>query len=226
MKRVTIVTGHYGSGKSEFAINLALRTVSAECPVALIDLDVVNPYFRSRERRGLLEKHAVRVIGNTMGQDVGVDVPAISAEMYGPLQDENTSAIIDAGGDPVGARVLGSVRHVLPAAEDCEVLCVLNASRPETQSAEQVISLIYGIERESGLRVSALVNNTHMLEHTSAAELARGYALCCEVGRRLELPTLYHGVLQSLVEEVPAEWSGEIVPIAMHLREAWMHDAG
>ncbi len=222
MKRVTIVTGHFGSGKSEFAINLALRLVSAEAPVALLDLDVVNPYFRSREQRELLERNAVRVIGNTFGKDVGVDVPAISAEAYGPLQDPSTYAIIDAGGDPVGARVLGSFRHVLPR-ENCEVLCVVNASRPETQSIQQMRRLISGIEGESGLRITGLVNNTHMLEHTTTRELRRGFELCREISEALELPILYHGVLQSLVEELPGDWPGELVPIAMYLREAWMH---
>ena len=223
MKRITIVTGHYGSGKSELSINLALRIVSAERPVALLDMDVVNPYFRSRERRQLLEQHQVRVIGNSFGKDVGVDVPAVSAEAYAPLQDERTTTIVDAGGDPVGARVLGSFGHVLSKA-DCEVLCVVNALRPETQTPEQVVSLICGIEAESGLRMTALANNTHMLEHTSAAELTRGFGLCHSVAEQLGLPILYHGVLQSLVAEVPGDWPGEIVPIAMHLREAWMHD--
>ena len=223
MKRVTVVTGHYGSGKSEFSINLALRIVSAEQAVALLDMDVVNPYFRSRERRELLEQHGIRIIANAFGKDVGVDIPAVSAEAYAPLQDENTRTIIDAGGDPVGARVLGSLRHVLPR-DDCEVLCLLNASRPETRTPEQAESLIGGIEAESGLRVTALVNNTHMLEHTSAAELVRGLSLCRAVSERLELPIVYHGVLQSLLDEVPAEWPGEVVPIAMYLREAWMRE--
>lgn len=221
MKRITIVTGHYGSGKSEFSINFALRMKSENGGPALLDLDIVNPYFRSRERRALLEEHGIRVVANALRQDVGVDIPALSAEINAPLQNPNTPTVIDSGGDPAGARLLGRFRRVMPA-EDTEVLCVVNASRPETATLEKAAAQIEGIEAASGLKVTGLVNNTHMLEHTEIAHIERGDALCKQVRDRLDIPVRYVGVFRPLVGDVPQHIDGEIVPISMYLREAWM----
>ena len=221
MKRITIVTGHYGSGKSEFSINFILRKVDRDNDLALVDLDIVNPYFRSRERRALLEEHGIRVIANTFRQDVGVDIPAISAEVNAPLQNENTQAIIDAGGDPAGARLLGRFRRIMPK-DDTDVFCVVNGSRPETADADEVKRQIEGIEESSGLEITGLINNTHMLEHTQISHIQKGDELCKEVSHELDIPIRYVGVFRPLVGDVPENIDGEIVPISMYLREAWM----
>jgi hypothetical protein len=221
MKRITIVTGHYGSGKSEFSINFILRKVDRDNDLALVDLDIVNPYFRSRERRALLEEHGIRVIANTFRQDVGVDIPAISSEINAPLQNENTQAIIDAGGDPAGARLLGRFRRIMPK-DDTDVFCVVNGSRPETADADAVKQQIEGIQESSGLEITGLINNTHMLEHTQISHIRKGDELCKEVSSELDIPIRYVGVFRPLVGDVPENIDGEIVPISMYLREAWM----
>lgn len=221
MNRITILTGHYGSGKSEFAINLALRADVDSRELALIDLDIVNPYFRSRERRSLLEDHGIRVIGNALRQDTGIDIPAISGEINAPLENPQTLTIVDAGGDPAGARLLGRFRKLLDTGET-EMLCVVNASRPETSTPEKLKEMIRGIEQTSGLSVRGLVNNTHMLEHTQISHIERGDALCKEVAGDLDIPIRYVGVFRPLVGDVPESIDGEIVPISMYLREAWM----
>jgi hypothetical protein len=221
MKRITIVTGHYGSGKSEFSINYVLRANTADRDLALVDLDIVNPYFRSREQRGLLEEHGIRVIANTFRQDVGVDIPAISAEINAPLQNEAMTAVIDAGGDPAGARLLGRFRNLMPEG-DTDMLCVVNGSRPETATKEKVIEQIRGIETSSRLSLTGLINNTHMLEHTQISHIEHGDALCKEVSAELDIPIRYVGVFRPLVGDVPENIDGEIIPISMYLREAWM----
>mgnify|MGYP006272486561 CR=1 FL=1 len=221
MKRITILTGHYGSGKSEFAINFVLRNVEEGSDFALLDLDIVNPYFRSREQRALLENHGVRVIANALKQDVGVDIPAISAEINAPLENEKTQAVVDAGGDPAGARLLGRFRNLMPA-DDTDVFCVVNTSRPETADAQGVVEHITGIEQASGLSVTGLINNTHMLEHTEISHIEKGDAVCKEVRSELDIPIRYVGVFRPLVGDVPEDIDGEIIPISMYLREAWM----
>jgi len=221
VKRITIVTGHYGSGKSEFSVNLALRKAETGVPFALVDVDIVNPYFRSRERRSLLEDHGIRVIANSFARDVGVDIPAVSAEVYTPFQDPHMRAVVDAGGDPVGARLLGSFRRFIDP-DEVEVLCVLNASRPETRDAAHAIELIHGIEEASGLAVTGLVNNTHMLEHTTPSDVSHGNDLCMEISRELGTPISYVSLLSTLVNDVPEGIQGEVLPITLYLREAWM----
>ena len=219
--RVFVVTGHYGSGKSEFSVNLALALRAAGKSVALADVDVVNPYFRSREQRELLECHGIRVIGNTMGVDRGVDIPAVSAEVYGPLTDGTTTTVIDAGGDPVGARLLGSFRRLVPV-DDTEVLCVINALRPSTRTVDGVIEQILGIEAASGLRISGLVNNTHLLEHTEVEQVLAGDLLCCAVADQTGIPVRYVAAVQSIVDALPDDVAGERISIGMFLRDAWM----
>ncbi len=220
--RITVVTGHYGSGKSEFSINRALRLAAEGEHVAVIDLDVVNPYFRAREQRGLLEDSGIRVIANSFGEDRGVDIPAVSPEVFGPLQDPSFTVIIDAGGDPVGARLLGRY-HTYLRGDDTEVLCVCNVARPETQTAESIIDQIRAIETASRLRVTGLVNNTHMLDHTTVEYVERGNVVCRTVSDRLAVPVRYVSVLAALAPDVPSYVSGEVVPVSMHLREAWMY---
>ena len=221
-RRITIVTGHYGSGKSEFSISLALLLREYHQAVCLVDVDVVNPYFRSREQRALLEKQGIAVIANQLEVDRGVDLPALSPKMYAPLQDRTTFTVVDTGGDPVGARLLGSFRRMLDPFET-EVLCVVNGSRPDTADAHGVVTMIRGIEGASGLTVTGLVNNTHMLEHTDPDHLMRGERLCREVHQETGIPLKFTGVPAHLSESVPGEVQGEPVPIRMYLRETWMY---
>lgn len=221
-RRITIVTGHYGSGKSEFSISLALLLREHHEAVCLVDVDVVNPYFRSREQRALLEKQSIAVIANQLEVDRGVDLPALSPKMYAPLQDRTTFTVVDTGGDPVGARLLGSFRRMLDPFET-EVLCVVNGSRPDTTDAHGVVTMIRGIEGASGLTVTGLVNNTHMLEHTDPEHLMHGERLCREVHQETGIPVKFTGVPAHLSESVPQEVQGEPVPIRMYLRETWMY---
>jgi hypothetical protein len=220
--RISVITGHYGSGKSEFSVNLALSEAAKTANVTIADLDVVNPYFRSREKRELLEGAGVRVIANSFGQDRGVDIPAVSAEIYAPLENKDSRAILDTGGDPVGARLLGTYRHYLQG-EDTEVLCVCNVARPETHDPATIVDQIRGIEAASRLRVAGLINNTHMLEHTTLEHIKRGNDVCNRVSDLLAIPVRYVAVLAALAPDIPDYVTGEVLPIAMHLREAWMY---
>lgn len=233
MKHVTIVTGHYGSGKSEFSINLAIHRAAEGRKIAVADVDVVNPYFRSREQRSLLVEHGVRVVANQLEIDRGVDLPAISPEVFGLLRDGETVSILDAGGDPVGARLLGSLRRLLDPFET-EVLCVVNASRPETSDHDRAIAMIRSIEAAAGLTVTGLVNNTHMLEFTELDHIRQGQDLCRAITDTTGIPVRYVGVPLGLEKQLTGgdrrdsngrdanEVDGEIIPIAMYLRESWM----
>jgi energy-coupling factor transporter ATP-binding protein EcfA2 len=221
-RRITIVTGHYGSGKSEFSIALAILLREYHAAVCLVDVDVVNPYFRSREQRSLLEERDITVVANQLGVDRGVDLPAISPKIYAPLQDGTTFTVVDTGGDPAGARLLGTFRRMLDPFET-EVLCVINGSRPDTADVAGVIAMIRGIEGAAGLAVTGLVNNTHMLEHTAPEHILRGDSLCRDTHRETGIPLKYTTVPAHLAESVPQGIEGEMVTMRMYLRETWMH---
>ena len=141
--RVSIVTGHYGTGKTEFAVNLALALAAEGASVMLADLDIVNPYFRSRERRSLLEEAGIRLISSSQACS-DADVPALPAELLTIPEDRSICGVLDIGGDPVGARVLARFQPRI-VQEDYQLIYVLNANRPEVRGREKAIAYLRGI---------------------------------------------------------------------------------
>ena len=185
--KLHIVTGHYGSGKTEFAVNLAFRFAREGQAVTLADLDIVNPYFCSREQTQALNGRGVRVIASLGG---GADLPALNPAVSA-LFEPGVCGVIDMGGDPAGARVLGRYAEAIRAVPH-ELLCVLNFNRPETATPEQAERYLRQIERSAKLAATGLIHNTHLCSETSAADVLRGAKLAEEVGKRTGLPVLYH----------------------------------
>ena len=138
--RVSIITGHYGTGKTELAVNLALALAGEGCRVMLADLDIVNPYFRSRERRPQLEAAGIQVISSPQACS-DADVPALPAELLAILENRDVRGVLDIGGDPVGARVLARFQPKI-IAEDYQLIFVLNANRPEVRTPEAAVAYL------------------------------------------------------------------------------------
>lgn len=218
--RIRIIVGHYGSGKTEFAVNYAVKLSKLGKKVVLADLDVVNPYFRSREKADELENLGVKVMGSSIKGNA-VDVPSVSAEIYGPLQDESLDAILDVGGDPAGARALGRYHNFFEDGK-YDMLFVVNANRPETQTLENVEKYIRDIERSSRAKVTGLINNTHLLKSTTAEDVLSGQRLVEEVSDALNIPIKYVSALEHVAKELPHDIKGEIFPIKLFMREDWM----
>lgn len=221
-KRIRIIIGHYGSGKTEFACNYAIELAnSCGSDIMLVDLDIVNPYFRSRERASYLENRGVEVLSSLLGNDVNTDLPALSGGIYAPLSNPDMELILDVGGDQVGARVLRQYRDYLDKG-DVDVFAVINANRPETAEPEGVIKHLEGIEFEGGLKITGLINNTHMIWDTTIDDIIRGHKLLLEVSDRLKVPIVYTSVVRRLVEEVEEKIKTDIIPIDMIMRDVWM----
>lgn len=218
-KRIRIVVGHYGSGKSEFSVNYAIKLAEAGKKVALADIDVINMYFRSRESKEAMQKKGVRVIGAQI-ETPAIEVPTVSAEVYAPLQDRSYEYVMDVGGNPQGAKTLGMYREYMDQGYD--MLFIINANRPETQTLDQNLQFIKMIEGSSGLKVTGLVNNTHLLKATGVDDVVRGNQLAMEVSQKTGLPLLYNSALESLIPELPKDLEGELFPINLHLRDEWM----
>jgi len=220
---LTIVSGHYGVGKSEFTIALAgtLRTADPDLPITVIDLDVVNPYFRSREARAVLENQGIEVIGNSLGIDTGVDVPAIPGTIVPAIRNTAAYTIIDLGGDPAGARALRQFRpHIAP--EDTTFLYLLNAYRAEVATLEAARLSLRAIEAELTLRCTGIVNNTHLLHETGCEHLRTGDALCRSLSADTGIPVVYHAATASLLERCGEELAGTPIVITEVLRQHWM----
>lgn len=216
--RVSIITGHYGTGKTEFAVNLALAMAAEGQRVMMADLDIVNPYFRSRERRAVLEEAGIRLISTSQACS-DADVPAIPAELLAILENREVRGILDIGGDPVGARVLARFRPQL-LREDSQLIYVLNANRPEVREAADAIEYLRKIEAVTGLRCTGLVNNTHLCGETTAEEIRKGAALAAAVSRETGIPVLCHTAEARFVPEL-SDLSETVFPISIQMKKPW-----
>lgn len=220
-KRIRIIIGHYGSGKTEFSLNYALRLNEEGKKVAIADLDVVNLYFRSREKASLLEKKGIKVIGASIKGNA-LDLPAISGEVLTPLQDTTYETILDVGGDPAGARALGRYHEYFIDGQ-YDMFFVLNANRPETRTAEKALEFIRQIEDTSRAKITGIVNNTHLLKSTTIEDVLKGYELSLELSELTGIPLKYNVVIEELVTLLPNNMVGEVFPIKLYMREEWMN---
>jgi hypothetical protein len=202
-RRVTVFVGHFGSGKTEIALNGALELAAAGSKVTLADLDVVKPYFRSRSARAILSDAGINLLAPT-GANVHADLPIIVPQIRSHLRDDHSRLIMDVGGDDVGARVLGSLSDVIPF-DDTDCLLVLNFRRPSTQDPERAAAMVREIEAVGRVPVSGLISNTHLMDETTPEVVLDGYRLALETARLAEAPLVAVTVSADLAEVLAAE---------------------
>jgi cellulose biosynthesis protein BcsQ len=186
MKKITIITGHYGAGKSNFAVNLALSLTERGKSVAVADLDIVNPYFRTADFAELFGERGIRLVGSPMFR-TNMDVTAVSLNVAGVLT-ESDCLIIDVGGDGEGAKVLGRFAEEIERIGDYEMIYVINKYRHHTQEAEAAARVLREIEAASGLRATAIFNNSHLCRETTAELVAASQPFAQEVAALTGLP--------------------------------------
>lgn len=219
-KRIRIITGHYGSGKTEFSVNYAIKLAKKGEKVAIADMDIVNPYFRSREKKKEMEALGIKVV--TPGERyINADVPALPPEIYTLLQDESYQVVLDIGGDAVGARALGRYYEYLKKG-NYDMMVVINANRPNTQDAQSVVNYIEDIERAARIPATGLINNTHMLRETTLEDVLRGQEVVEEVSRLKNIPVKYICAIQVVAAQIPGGLEGEVFPIQMYMRPEWL----
>ena len=216
--RLSIITGHYGTGKTELAVNLALALAAEGSAVMLADLDIVNPYFRSRERRPMLEAAGVKVICSSQACS-DADVPALPAELLSILENQTVQGVLDIGGDAVGARVLARFQPKI-VQEDYQLIFVLNANRPEVRHPDDALSYLRSIEATTGLTCTGLVNNTHLCGETTEAEIRKGAALTAEVSRQTGIPVLCH-VAEKRFAPALLDLREPVFPITIKMKKPW-----
>ncbi|MDO5095817.1 MAG: ATP-binding protein [Peptostreptococcaceae bacterium] len=227
-KRIRIIVGHYGSGKTEFSVNYAVKladikkeTQNEEMQVAIADLDVINPYFRSREKEEMLDKHGI-ISHSSVLRNSALDLPAISADLSVPILDENYQYVMDVGGDELGARVLGSMHQVIEK-YSYDMFMVINANREYTVEVNDVIKYIREIEGASKLSVTGLVSNTHLLWDTSTEDILKGCELVKKVSEQTGIPVKYVVYPSQLdISSIENQIEYNLFSIDMIMREDWM----
>ena len=220
-KRIRLFIGHHGSGKSEVSINYVTKLrEQVEGEVALADLDVVNVYFRSREKKDIMKDLGITPIDSSINTTT-LDLPAVSAEIMRPLNDKSVNYVIDVGGDNVGGKVVGRFANQFNS-NDYDMFYVVNANREKTQTAKEVLQYIDAIEATSKLKVTGLINNTHMLKETTVEDVLKGQYVAREVSKIRNIPIKYISCLESIVDKLPKDLEGDILPMKLYLREEWM----
>ena len=221
-RRIRIITGHYGSGKTEFAVNYVKKLrESVDGRVAIADLDIVNVYFRSREKKEELEEKGIQVIASNLDTAVA-DVPAVSGAMTMPVINKEYQYVVDLGGNDVGTLVLGRIKPLLDHAE-ADFFMVVNAYRPNTSTPEGIIEQMENLEYAAGLKVTGFINNTNLVRETTAECLLHGDEVLKEVTKRTGVPVKYVSYVKDVMtEEIPEGLSGELFPMVFNMRKTWM----
>lgn len=220
-ERIIAVTGHFGSGKTEFAVSLAFALAGLQRSerLALADLDIENPFFRSRERQDELEAAGVRVYSDPFHGRNGSELQVISAGVRAPLEDEGCRVILDCGGDAAGAMILNQFKKYF--AQPHRLLCVVNPNRPGSDTIDKAVEHIRSIEQTTGLRVTGLVSNAHLIYETTAEDVLRGWDFTAAVAEKSGVPALCACCMESLVPRLEGR-GFDVFPIGMYMRDSYL----
>ena len=186
-KRITILCGHYGSGKTNIAVNMALELKKTNERVSIADLDIVNPYFRTKDSKEELEASGIKLICSEYA-GTNVDIPALPPEMYSLTDDKETPAILDIGGDDRGALALGRLAPSILEENNYEILAVINKFRPLTPDAESTIEVLREIESAMSMKFTGLINNSNLGELTEPEDVLGSLEYAKEISRLTSLP--------------------------------------
>lgn len=220
MKRFTVYGGNYGSGKTELSLNTALD-LKDKGRVALVDLDIVNPYFRSSESQKMLDDNGIRLIKPPFANTT-VDVPALSAEVFSAFNYDY--AVFDAGGDPVGAHALGGLKAYFDEnRDDTSFYYVVNARRPFQSDISDAVEMLKQIEANARLKIDGLINNSNMSFETTVEDLIYGAVLCEQITERTGIPVAYTSGIPKVLEEYKKYgYKGKTIPLEIFTRPDWI----
>lgn len=216
-KRLTLFAGHYGSGKTNIAVNYALLLAAEGKKVCIADLDIVNPYFRTADSARELEAAGIKLISPQYANS-NVDLPALPAESYRLVQDKTTYGVMDIGGDDRGAYALGRFAPYILEENQYRMAFVVNFCRPLTQTAEDALSIMREIENACGLPFTCIVNNTNLGDQTTPDVLLDSIQNTEKLSQLSGLPLWLHTTTHSLAAKVSLP--GESV-MAMELQKKY-----
>lgn len=200
-KRLYIICGHYGSGKTNVALNLAFSLKKKGERVAIADLDIVNPYFRTKDSAKELESAGIQLISSEYAGS-NVDIPALPQDMYAITDKTDTKFILDIGGDDRGALALGRIVPKILSESNYEMLLTVNRFRPLTRDTASVLEVIDEIEAAAKIRFTGIINNSNLGEETKAEDILSSVAYAEEISKATGLPIVLTTVDERLYDEV------------------------
>ena len=200
-KRTTLLAGHYGSGKTNIAVNMALDLAKQYEHTAIADLDIVNPYFRTLDSKNELQAAGVRMIVSQYA-NTNLDAPALPQDMYAIVHDKTLRTIVDVGGDDRGALALGRLSPMLNEEDDYDMYLVINMYRPLTKTPEEVAEVVAEIEAAGRLKFTGVINNSNLGAATDAQTVLDSSEYAEEAARITGLPLVLTTVEERLYDEL------------------------
>lgn len=200
-KRLTIFAGHYGSGKTNIAVNYALHLAKEGKKVCIADLDIVNPYFRTKDSERELREAGIRLVSPQYA-NTNVDLPALPAESYSLVQDRSIYGVMDIGGDDRGAYALGRFVDAIKDEGNYRMAFVVNCYRPLTSTVEDAVEIMREIEAACGLKFTHVVNNSNLGEETSAQTVMDSLDFVDRLSELTGLPVWMHTAETSVAEKL------------------------
>jgi hypothetical protein len=222
-ERIIIFTGHFGSGKTELAVNYASRSAAEGRKTTLVDLDIVNPFFRSTEIRQQLEDRGVKVISPNFAATT-VDIPSLPAEIYSVFSDYESRVAFDVGGDETGAGALGQYFPYFKR-EPYRMFYVINAKRPLSADKEDILEMLAAVQVASRLKVTDIVNNTNLSYETRVSDLVEGQAVVEEAAVAAGLPVTFVSGMRHLKDALPPELQRKFIPVDLYMKPPWQRDS-
>ena len=203
-KRLTLFAGHYGSGKTNIAVNYALYLAAEGKKVTIADLDIVNPYFRTKDSAKELEAAGVHLVSPQFA-NTNVDLPALPAEAYRLVTDKSAYGIMDIGGDDRGAYALGRYVPAIVEENNYRMVFVANCYRPLTRTPEEAMEVMREIEGACGLQFTDIVNNSNLASETTPETIENSRAYMEKLSRLSGLPIWLTTAEKTVAEQLDME---------------------
>jgi len=209
-EKISVFIGAYGSGKSEIAVNTAI--LLSENPefntyykkVAIADLDIINPFFRSADAKKILKEKGIQLISSVFA-NTNAEVPAVPAEVYSVFDNENIRGIFDIGGEDLGSKVVASLKIQLIKVPHA-IYYVVNVNRPFTDTCEKIIAMMRQLEDSCKLKIDYIINNTNLLEYSNINELTKANLLLRKVSEKTGVPVAFCTAMEDIV---PPDWKNK-----------------
>lgn len=217
-KRFLIITGHYGCGKTNLAVNLAFKAAEAGEKICLTDFDIVNPYFRTADMTKELEAKGIEVVAPIFA-GTNIDMPVLPPKIHSLFDDRSRRVILDVGGDDAGAAAIGGFAKEILAENNFENFYVINKRRILTQTPQEAVEILREIEAASHVPVTAIVNNTNLSHDTDAGLVRESVAFADEVSRLSGLPVKFTAVKEDIAKKLTDVKN--VLPIKIYIRTIW-----
>ena len=212
-KRLTLFAGHYGSGKTNIAVNYALLLAREGKKVCIADLDIVNPYFRTKDSAKELDAAGIELISPKFA-NTNVDLPALPAEAYRLVTDKNTYGIMDIGGDDRGAYALGRYVPAAKAENNYRMIFVANCCRPLTRTAEDALEVMWEIEAACGLAFTDIINNSNLGTETTPETVLDSIPFIEKLSQLSGLPVFATTATASVAKELEGKLTN-VIPLQL-----------